>query len=62
MNVLKMAGFTALTAGAAHAGVMVETASQTQLLAENIEAIPPAATAGLEQLLHFLFSIVFLVL
>ena len=62
MNKLKIAVFATFLAGKTHAGVMPEVTSQASAMPKTIVEATPEAATGLDQLLQFLFSVVFLVL
>ena len=62
MNILKIAVFTTLLAGTAHAGVMPEMTPQVTTTPKTIVEATPEVATGLDQLLQFLFSVVFMVL
>ena len=62
MDKLKIAVFATFLAGTTHAGVMPEVTSQASTIPKTIVEATPEAATGLDQLLQFLFSVVFLVL
>ena len=62
MNILKIAVFATLLAGTAHAGVMPKMTPQVSTTPKTIVEATPEVATGLDQLLQFLFSVVFLVL
>ena len=63
MKKLKIAVFATFLAGTTtHAGVMPEVTSQATTMPKTIVEATPEVATGLDQLLQFLFSVVFLVL
>ena len=62
MKTLKLTALAILIAGATYAGVMPKVVAEVPITVETTVGATPEAENGLDQLLQFLFSVVFLVL